>query len=258
MAAALSQGSTSPAAAAGPCTVAPGADLLDAEEQEMVRLVNQYRAQHGVAPVQPSTNLMRSATWMSEQMAAGAPVSHTDVYGRNSTVRAQDCGYPFQAGENLAAGTAHQTAKAAFDLLLNSPPHAGNMLLPFYVQVGVARVYNPNSTYHWYWTQVFGTDNDGTTVSGPPPVPTATPVSTLALPAGANLVTWSGHPMPAADALKFTNGKVDVVYGYDAATKIWLRFSPSLDPSLNTLTTLQTGRAYWFLSSEPTQLPVYR
>src|SRR5207249_1814091 len=40
-----------------------------------------------------------------------------------------------------------------------------------YTQVGIARAYNPSSTYTWYWILTLG----GSGASLPPPPPTATP-----------------------------------------------------------------------------------
>jgi len=50
------------------------------------------------------------------------------------------------------------------------------MLSQYYLQIGIARVNVPGSTYSWYWTTNFGSTDDGT--GGGSPAPTATPTST--------------------------------------------------------------------------------
>src|SRR5947199_8767099 len=58
------------AAAAGDCTVAAGEADLDAEEQQFMTLLNDYRTGQGLAPVDPTPPLLHAAAWMSADSAA--------------------------------------------------------------------------------------------------------------------------------------------------------------------------------------------
>ncbi len=49
------------------------------------------------------------------------------------------------------------TAQKAIDSWMNSPNHCRNIMNPQFEDVGLAVVYEPSSTYHYYWTQDFGT-----------------------------------------------------------------------------------------------------
>ncbi len=164
-----------PASALTNCTVADYS--LDSEEQAFLGLINAYRQQNGLGTLTISTNLNRAAAWMVNDLAANSYFSHTDSLGRSPYQRAIDCGYPSGAGENLAAGTAWNTAQAAFDAWKASPGHNANMLLSYYQVIGIARVYNAGSTYGWYWATDFGASPDG---GGSPPAntPTNTPTRT--------------------------------------------------------------------------------
>ena len=150
----------------------------DGEELAFLTLINNYRAQNGLGALTISTNLNRASHWMSNDLGVNAYFSHTDSLGRSPYQRALDCGYPQGAGENLAAGTAWDTAQEAFTAWQNSPGHNANMLGSFYRQIGIARVQVPGSPYNWYWTTNFGATDDG--AGGGGPAPTNTPVAPTA------------------------------------------------------------------------------
>ncbi|HWO73772.1 MAG TPA: CAP domain-containing protein [Dehalococcoidia bacterium] len=148
------------AAAAAACD--PPDLTFDAEEQAFVWLINSYRAQYGLAPLTVSVNLNRAASWMAADLATRSDFSHTDSLGRSPFDRLADCTGSSYGGENLAAGSPLATAQDAFDLWRSSPSHDLNMLTAPFTQLGIARVYNPNSLYGWYWALEFGVYDDGT------------------------------------------------------------------------------------------------
>jgi uncharacterized protein YkwD len=129
---------------------------LDAEEAAFLKLINDYRAQNGVGPLQASLALTNAAQWMSDDMAAKNYFSHTDSLGRDPFVRmaAFGYGYPAWKGENIAAGYA--AALDTFNQWKNSPGHNQNMLNPNYRVIGIGRTYNAGATYRYYWTTDFG------------------------------------------------------------------------------------------------------
>jgi len=179
------------------CTVSDSS--LETEEQAFLTLINNYRAQNNVGALGASTNLNRASDWLSEDMSAKAYFSHTDSLGRDPSTRAVDCGYPSGAGENIAAGTAWDTAQEAFNAWKASPGHNGNMLNSSYTQIGIARFYRAGSPYGWYWTTDFGLDNDGTSGGGTTATPTPAK-ATMSSPA-------AGSTLPGASAtFKWTTG----------------------------------------------------
>jgi uncharacterized protein YkwD len=158
---------------------------LDSEEMAFLGLINQYRADNGLGALTISTNLNRAAHWMGNDLGVNNYFAHTDSLGRSPYSRAIDCGYPAGAGENLAAGSAWDTAQEAFVAWQNSPGHNANMLGTYYKQIGIARVQVPGSQYTWYWVTNFGATDDGTGGGGQPtntPTPTNTSVPATATP----------------------------------------------------------------------------
>ncbi|MCK9518245.1 MAG: CAP domain-containing protein [Dehalococcoidia bacterium] len=178
--------SAEPASALTNCTVPDSAVALDSEETRFLQLINDYRAQNGLGALTISTNLNRAAAWMVQDLGEKAYFSHTDSLGRSPSTRAQDCGYPGGAGENLAAGTVRDTAQEAFDAWKASSGHNANMLNSSYKVIGIARTYVSGSPYGWYWGTSFGLVNDGTSGGGntggttTPPPPTQTPAPSIA------------------------------------------------------------------------------
>jgi uncharacterized protein YkwD len=138
-----------PAPAANPAS-------LDKEEQTFLNLINQYRQSKGKGPLTLNQNLLNASKWMSQDMASHNYMDHNDSQGRDPFQRMGAFGYNFNTwkGENVAAG--YETANAVMVGWQNSPHHDENMLNDNYHTIGIARAYNPNSTYKWYWTTDFG------------------------------------------------------------------------------------------------------
>ena len=135
----------------GDCVVS-AADLeIDAEEQILLGLINQYRAQHGLNVLsfgKPALN--QAAAWLSRDMATNNYLSHTDSNGRTLD-RLNWCGASFTTvAENIAAGPAD--AASVFDIWTNSPDHRANMLRDGVSFAGIAHAFNANTQYGWYWT----------------------------------------------------------------------------------------------------------
>lgn len=125
---------------------------LDTQEQSIYRQVNTYRARHGRPALRVSVALTRAATWMSRDMAADDYVDHTDSRGRSFSRRLSSFGYKRarRKAENIAAG--ESTATATFEPWRESSGHRRNMLSRRYKVIGIARAYNADSTFGWYWT----------------------------------------------------------------------------------------------------------
>jgi uncharacterized protein YkwD len=78
---------------------------LDSEQTAFLSLINSYRGQHGVGPLQVSIALQNSSQWMSNDMASKNYFSHTDSLGRDPFTRMAAFNYSYSpAGENIQAG----------------------------------------------------------------------------------------------------------------------------------------------------------
>ncbi len=156
---------------------------IDTQEQEFLRLINQYRQQNGRGALKLSTTLNRAAAWKSQDMAINGYVAHDDTpISRTWLQRIRDCGYGYNAwiGENIAVGNGD--AAATFEQWRGSPGHNDNMLGSNYTAIGIGRAYNADSQYGWYWTTEFGSVSDGYTAATPTPTgptPTAPPPGSL-------------------------------------------------------------------------------
>lgn len=132
---------------------------------DLLTLINNYRAQNGAGALQISPTLTAAAEWMSNDMATKNYLSHTDSLGRSPFDRMDCYGYPSQTyrGENIGAGPNNaqdmfnqwQTACDSVNGTC-SYAHRANMLNPNYAVIGISVSYNPNSLYQYYWVTDFG------------------------------------------------------------------------------------------------------
>jgi uncharacterized protein YkwD len=114
----------------------PSAARFDSEgEAQMVELINQARAAHGLSPLENDTRLTNAAR------------KHTELMVQQSTLAHQFPGEPLPQDRVAAEGLAsdqqgenvdlNQTITGAHDALMRSPPHRANILNPEYNAVGV-------------------------------------------------------------------------------------------------------------------------
>jgi uncharacterized protein YkwD len=151
------------------------AEALDSEEQAFLTIINNYRAQNGLGALSLDPQLNNVARWMADDLANNNYFSHTDSLGRDPFRRMDDMGYTYNTwrGENLAAGTIN--AQPSFQMWSDSPGHNANMLGEHYTVIGIARAYDANSDFGWYWATEFGGATAETPPPPPPPAPTAQP-----------------------------------------------------------------------------------
>jgi len=145
---------------------------LNTQEITLINLINSFRQQNGVPPLQVSAALTNAAKWMANDMASKNYLNHTDSQGRDPFVRMTGFGYNAQTlrGENVAAGNpdAQGTFNSWRDACDPNPmgtctyAHRQNMLNPQFVVIGVGEAYNPNSTFGYYWAADFGGTLDTT------------------------------------------------------------------------------------------------
>jgi len=118
-------------------------------EAEVVRLVNQVRAENGLKALSVNWELSRVARYKSEDMSSSRYFSHTSpTYGTPfQMMRSFGLSYR-SAGENIAYG--QRTPAAVMDAWMNSSGHRANILNASYTQIGVGYCASGN-----YWTQMF-------------------------------------------------------------------------------------------------------
>ena len=147
-----------------PCPVSSSDLTIDAEEQQLLDLVNAYRVDNGRNPLTMDTAVTRAATWFSRDMATANyfPLDHVDRNGRDIPTRLTWCGVAYNAWrENIYAGS--PDAEAVFDAWRNSPVHNTNMLATDITLAGVARSFNAGTQYGWYWVMDYTTPAAGST-----------------------------------------------------------------------------------------------
>ena len=137
------------------------AQQLNADDIEVIRLINAYRIQNGLNALTASPGLTRAAMFHSNWMADRNCFSHQCGFEPDFGQRLINANYRWQwaAGENIAAGLSN--AQRTFQLWVNSPGHNKNMLDPRWRAVGVKRAYNSQAQYRYYWTVDFGDSVDG-------------------------------------------------------------------------------------------------
>ena len=118
-------------------------------EQEVIRLVNEIRAENGLKTLTYDWELSRVARYKTQDMKDNKYFSHTSpVYGTPFQM-IRNFGISFRsAGENIAKG--YTTPQAVVNGWMNSSGHRANILNANYTHIGVGYVSGGN-----YWTQMF-------------------------------------------------------------------------------------------------------
>lgn len=219
-----------------------GASALDSEETRFLEIINEYRAANGLNPLTLNNTLNQTARWMAEDMAGNNYFSHTDSLGRDPFVRMGAFGYTYNTwkGENLAAGVSG--AQAAFDLWKGSPGHNANMLGTNYTVIGIARAFNENSTFGWYWATEFGGQNDPPPPPAPAPPPDPTPPPA---PAPEPAPPPAPAPDPAPPQVAAQPGTPEPPAPHQEAAPAAPSPSPALAPSSVTIAQ-QTAPPRWW------------
>lgn len=120
--------------------------------KKIIEITNAERAKQGADPIT-----------LDEGLTAAAMVRAREITQSFSHTRPNNTQYYtlldkynikwFSVGENIAAG--NQTAEATMNQWINSTGHYENMTDKSYTKLGVGCIYVPNSTYGYYWVQLF-------------------------------------------------------------------------------------------------------
>lgn len=127
-------------------------DDLNANEQQLLDLTNQARANSGLSMLRMDPRLCRAARLHSANMARLNSMSH-NLEGKSHQHRTMEAGYPSgMVAENICYSQGNP--QAAINTWLNSSGHRANMLSYQYSDLGVGIGYSNNGQP--YYTQVFG------------------------------------------------------------------------------------------------------
>lgn len=120
-----------------------------AEAKKLLSLVNKVRKENGLKEVSWNNSLESSAQIRAKETYT--KFNHTRPNGTkyNTAINTK---YK-TSGENIAAG--QSSATEVFNSWMNSAGHKKNILSPNFTQMGVAVYYDKNSTYQYYWSQLF-------------------------------------------------------------------------------------------------------
>ena len=118
-------------------------------EQEVIRLVNEKRAEQGLSPLLYDWELGRVARYKSEDMRDNGYFSHTSPTYGSPFQMMKSFGIRYRmAGENIAKG--QLTPAAVVNAWMNSAGHRANILNPSFTYIGVGYAKDGS-----YWTQMF-------------------------------------------------------------------------------------------------------
>lgn len=129
------------AVAGGPATprAEAGARLTHCE-RNVIRRINQIRAQHGLAHVRESYALSRAAESHTRDMLRRDFFDHASSDGTSFDRRVRRYVNARMVGETLAVfGQRHGGAATVVQMWMNSPPHRAVLLSGGFRRIGVAR-----------------------------------------------------------------------------------------------------------------------
>lgn len=122
--------------------------------QEVLRLVNEIRAEAGVAPMTLDTTLCKAASMRALEMDYDNEMSHTRPNGEDcwTVLDFYKASYT-TCGENIAAG--QTTPAQVVNDWKNSPGHYKNMINASFTKLGVGYSAMGIGDYGHYWCQLF-------------------------------------------------------------------------------------------------------
>lgn len=120
---------------------------------EILRLVNEHRAEHGLSALTLDSDLNKVAKIRAQEITE--KFDHARPNGTFFYDMMDEMGIDYRSvGENIAAG--YLTAEEVVDAWMNSEGHRANILSANFKQIGIAATYKEDSEYEIYWVQIFG------------------------------------------------------------------------------------------------------
>ncbi len=122
---------------------------------ELLAIVNGYRAEKGASPLELDENLTIAATIRAMEMAYTNDMNHTRPNGNSCFDIFEELGVPpmYTSGENIAAG--YFTPKLVAEGWKKSPGHYSNMINANFKKIGLGMMRLQGTTYGIYWAQMF-------------------------------------------------------------------------------------------------------
>jgi Cysteine-rich secretory protein family len=117
--------------------------------QDVVQMISQYRAEHGLSTVKTDRELTAIAERQAQAMAASGIMDHSVAGSFTSRISGAHLG---MAGENIAAG--NKTWAETLRSWQNSPGHNANLLMANADSIGVAVARNEQTRYKTFWAMV--------------------------------------------------------------------------------------------------------
>lgn len=118
--------------------------------EQIVELVNEARAENGLAPVTLKEDVSEAA--QVRTMEIQTSFSHTRPNGSHFSTALKEAGVNYRgAGENIAWG--QPSPEEVMDAWMNSAGHRANILNASFTSIGVGHYQNSNGVN--YWTQLF-------------------------------------------------------------------------------------------------------
>lgn len=122
--------------------------------QEVLRLVNEIRAEVGVAPLTLDMTLCKAASMRALEMDYNNIMSHTRPDGSDWWTVLEFYEAPYgTCGENVAAG--YRSPATVVEGWKNSPGHYQNMITETFTKLGVGYSSVGVGDYGHYWCQLF-------------------------------------------------------------------------------------------------------
>ena len=143
------------------------ADLLPAAKRnreiyrdyinENLRIINEYRAEKGIAPLRLNEDLTIMACARAEEIAWSGEHSHRRPDGSSCFTIFKDAGYEEgTAGENL--GYVYDTPKEVCQAWKDSKTHYNNLMNPDFVEIGIGVAADPDERGKLCWANHFLTE----------------------------------------------------------------------------------------------------
>lgn len=129
---------------------------LDPYEQQLVALTNSHRIYRDIKPMLVDSSLVEVARFRCNDMASKNYFSHQGPDGKTVVDLMHQIKYPYLiAWENIASNNfpLEDSPRVAFDGLLKSPGHAGNMFDPKLTHFGVGDKSDREGMH--YFVQIF-------------------------------------------------------------------------------------------------------
>ncbi len=127
---------------------------------EVFALANEARAKKGQPALVRDAHLDAVAQAHAVDMAHANYFEHKNLLGMEVFERLNAAGAPswWSAGENIAAG--QRSPAEVHESWMDSSGHKVNIRGENFQRMGVGVYYDANSTYGWYWVQVFASYNE--------------------------------------------------------------------------------------------------